>query len=400
MNQNHPPLLTRLRGLPRTAWILFLGTFLNKFGTFVLPFLTVYLTRRGFSLTDAGIAMSAYGIGSLMASILGGQLADSIGRRKTIVLSMFSVAGAMMLLSQSHSLAAIVAATWLAAMTGELYRPASSALLADVAPPELRVTAFSAYRMAFNAGFAFGPATAGFLAERGYFWLFVGDASTSVLFGIIALALLPRATVKRNGNGSWTSDFKILTRDREFHRVLLGAFIIGLVFLQISSSFSLHITRLGFSPATYGMILSLNGVLVTFCELPMTSITSRFRPWNMMALGYLLIAIGFTATAFARTVPELIACVVMFTLGEMATFPVSSAYIAGLAPAHLRGRYMGAYSLTWSAALIFAPQIGLRLFAIGPKVLWLTCGMLGLVATAIAFRGPVKTLDGKTIKAD
>ncbi|HEY3915010.1 MAG TPA: MFS transporter, partial [Verrucomicrobiae bacterium] len=350
MNQIRPPLLTRLRGLPRTAWILFLGTFLNKFGTFVLPFLTVYLTRCGFSLADAGIAMSAYGIGSLMASILGGQLADSIGRRKTIVLSMFSVAGAMMLLSQSHNFPAIVAATWLAALTGELYRPASSALLADVAPPELRVTAFSAYRMAFNAGFAFGPATAGFLAERGYFWLFAGDAGTSVLFGVIALALLPRTTVKQNGNGGWTSDFKTLARDREFHRVLLGAFIIGLVFLQISSSFSLHITRLGFSTATYGMILSLNGVLVTFCELPMTSFTGRFRPWNMMALGYFLIAIGFTATAFAHTVPELIACVVIFTFGEMATFPVSSAYIAGLAPAHLRGRYMGAYSLTWSAA--------------------------------------------------
>jgi MFS family permease len=406
MNQIHPSLLSRLRGLPRPAWILFLGTFLNKFGTFVLPFLTVYLTRRGFSLAAAGTAMSAYGIGSLMASVLGGQLADTIGRRKTIVLSMFSVAGAMLLLSQSHNLVAIVAATWLAALTGELYRPASSALLADLVPPELRVTAFSAYRMAFNAGFAFGPATAGFLAERGYFWLFAGDAATSVLFGVIALALLPRTPVTRYENGGWTADLKVLAADREFHRVLFGAFVIGLVFLQISSSFSLHVTRLGFSPATYGMILSLNGVLVTFCELPMTSFIGRFRPWHMMALGYLLIAIGFAGNAFAHTVPALMGCVVIFTFGEMATFPVSSAYIAGLAPAHLRGRYMGAYSLTWSAALIFAPQMGLRLLAIGPKALWFTCGALGLAATAIAFHGPVKesqmakTLDGKTVEAD
>jgi MFS family permease len=181
---------------------------------------------------------------------------------------------------------------------------------------------------------------------------------------------------------------------------LVGAFVIGLVFLQLSSSFSLNITSLGFSPATYGMVLSLNGVLVTFCELPMSSITGRFRPWHMMALGYLLIAIGFTGNAFAHTLPQLLGCVVVFTFGEMATFPVSSAYIAGLAPAHLRGRYMGVYSLTWSAALIFAPQMGLRLFAIGPKVLWLTCGVIGLVATAIAFHGPVKTLNGKTMRAD
>jgi MFS family permease len=111
----------------------------------------------------------------------------------------------------------------------------------------------------------------------------------------------------------------------------------------------------------------------------------------MMALGYLLIAIGFAGNAFARTVPELLACVVIFTFGEMATFPVSSAYIAGLAPAHLRGRYMGVYALVWSAGLIAAPQIGLPLFAAGPKTLWLTCGVLGLVAAAIAFRGPVKS---------
>jgi MFS family permease len=123
----------------------------------------------------------------------------------------------------------------------------------------------------------------------------------------------------------------------------------------------------------------------------MTTITGRFKPWQMMALGYFLIAIGFTCNAFAHTEAALIGCLVIFTFGEMATFPVTSAYIAGLSPAHLRGRYMGVYALVWSAGLIVAPQMGLRLLAIGPKTLWLTCGALGLVATAIAIRGPVKT---------
>jgi predicted MFS family arabinose efflux permease len=135
MNTIEPTLLSRLRALPRPAWILFLGTFLNKFGTFVLPFLTLYLTQRGFSLNDAGLAISAYGVGGLMASALGGHLADAIGRRKTIALSMFSVAAAMVLLSQSNSLPAIIAATWLAALTGELYRPASRPLAAGLVTP-------------------------------------------------------------------------------------------------------------------------------------------------------------------------------------------------------------------------------------------------------------------------
>src|SRR5207249_11803488 len=111
--------------------------------------------------------------------------------RKTIVVSMFSAAIAMMLLSQARSLSAIILLTALAGLAGELYRPASSALLADLVPAGQRVTAFSAYRMAFNAGWAFGPATAGFLAGRGYFWLFVGDAVTSLLFGVVAFFALP-----------------------------------------------------------------------------------------------------------------------------------------------------------------------------------------------------------------
>src|SRR5437660_3533976 len=92
-------LRANLRALPRGAWILFLGTFLNKFGTFVLPFLAIYMTRLGYSLAAAGMATAAYGLGSLCASVLGGYLADRLGRRKTIVLSMFTAAVAMLSLS-------------------------------------------------------------------------------------------------------------------------------------------------------------------------------------------------------------------------------------------------------------------------------------------------------------
>jgi MFS family permease len=343
------------------------------------------LTKRGFTLKDAGLAISAYGVGGLMASALGGHLADAIGRRKTIALSMFSVAAAMVLLSQSNSLPAIIVATWLAALTGELYRPASSALLADLVPPESRVTAYAAYRMAFNAGFAFGPATAGFLAARGYFCLFAGDAATSVLFGVIALVALPRGLPRRREEGGWSDDVKTLARDGKFIRVLCGAFLIALVFLQITSTFSLQVTHLGFPAATYGLILSLNGVLVVLCELPLTSLTRRFPSRVVIAAGYLLIGAGFTLNAFAHSLAALVACVVIFTFGEMVAMPVSSAYIADLAPAHLRGRYMGVYALTWSAALICAPQWGLRLFGLSPAALWLTCGAVAALAAAIIF---------------
>src|SRR5258706_11842526 len=197
MNEAQATLRQNLRALPRGAWILFLGTFLNKFGTFVLPFLAIYMTGLGYSASESGLAIGAYGIGTLAACLLGGHLADRFGRRKTIVLSMFSAALAMICLSQAHALPMIVLFSGIAGLTGELYRPASTALLADLVPAGQRVTAFAAYRMALNAGFAFGPATAGFLAERGYFWLFVGDAATSALFGLVAVVALPRGVRSR-----------------------------------------------------------------------------------------------------------------------------------------------------------------------------------------------------------
>lgn len=384
-----PTLRASLRALPRPAWILFCGTFLNKFGTFVVPFLTLYLTRQGYSFGDAGIAIGAYGIGNLVASILGGHLADTFGRRKTIVLSMFSGAAAMLLLSQAHSFPAIVVFTGLAGLAGELYRPASSALLADLVPEGRRLTAYSAYRLAFNAGWAFGPATAGFLAGLGYFWLFVGDATTSILFGLVALFALPRGVRGRRSDSGWREALTVLRRDHRLHQVILAAFAVALVFFQFASTFGLHVTELGFSAATYGGIISLNGALVVLCELPLTTFTRRFPARRVMAVGYLLVGTGYALNAFARSIPAFAGCMVIFTLGEMVAMPVSAAYIADLAPEHLRGRYMGTYVLTWALALSVGPGLGMKLFACAPGWYWLACAALGVLAAAIILN-PVK----------
>src|SRR6266567_6947803 len=232
MSTTHPTLVASLKALPRPAWILFLGVFLNKFGSFVVPFLTLFLTRQGYSMGDAGLAIGAYGAGHFLASGLGGHLADSLGRRKTIVLSMFSAAITMMLLSQARSLPAIILLTALAGLAGELYRPASSALLADLVPAGQRITAFAAFRMAFNAGWAFGPATAGLLAKKSFAWLFAGDAATSILFGIVAWFALPAGLRGTRAENSVLETFRVLRTDRRFRQIVFAALVIGLVFVQ------------------------------------------------------------------------------------------------------------------------------------------------------------------------
>src|SRR5204863_8548206 len=128
----------------------------------------------------------------------------------------------------------------------------------------------------------------------------------------------------------WSDALNVLRHDRKFHQVLLATFAVWLIFFQVFSTFALHVTRLGFSAATYGALISLNGVLVVLCELPLTTVTRRFAARNVMAAGYLLVGIGFALNLFAHTVPALTGCMIVFTLGEMVAMPVSSAYLAGL----------------------------------------------------------------------
>jgi MFS family permease len=244
--------------------------------------------------------------------------------------------------------------------------------------------------MAFNAGWAFGPAVAGLLAGRGYFWLFAGDAATSALFGLVAFFALPIAVRGARDESSWGEALRAIGRSRQFHRVLIAMMAMGLVFFQTFSTFGLHVVHLGFSSQMYGLVLSLNGVLIVLCELPLTTFTRRFPARTMMATGYVLGGVGFALNAFAHSVAALAGCMVIFTLGEMVAMPVTSAYVADLAPAHMRGRFMGVYGLVWAVALTIGPGIGMKLYALGPTSFLLGCGSLGLLA-ALVISGGGKT---------
>ena len=379
-------ILTSLRQLPRPVWILFAGTFLNKFGAFVIPFLSLYMTGRGFSVTQAGIAMGAYGAGHFLACLIGGHLADSIGRRPTLVLSMFSTAVVMLTLSLARSFEVIVGLTLLAGLTGELYRPACSALLADLVPQGQRIRAFAAYRMAFNAGWALGPATAGLIAKYSFFWLFVGDAMTSLAYGIIALAFLPKGLKSERKEAGWAEAAGVMRHDRKFQRLLIASLLIGFVFFQMVSTFGLHVTKLGFSASTYGILISINGLLVVLFELPLTMVSQRFGFERTMIVGYILTGIGFGGNAFATTIPAMIACMIIWSAGEMLTMPVAVAQIADLAPAHMRGRYMGAFGFTWATALMLGPVVGTTLFRFDPAAVWIACACAAFSAAFVIRR--------------
>ena len=163
MEPARPSLRQNLRSLPPAAWVLFGGTFVNRLGTFVMPFIVLYLTDpdRGFSVSQAGLALAMYGIGGVAAQFLGGWLADRIGRKNTIGFSMLGASVITLLLWQASSLLMIYALMLLLALVAEMHRPAASALIADLVPSEQRVAAFAVFRLAINVGWACGLTSAG-----------------------------------------------------------------------------------------------------------------------------------------------------------------------------------------------------------------------------------------------
>src|SRR5919197_5583638 len=112
-----------VRELPRAAWFLIVGAFINRFASFALFFLVLYLTSHGVSVKAAGVAVAVWGAGEVLASLVGGHLADRIGRRNTIAVSMFSSAGAMLVLSQVRAFGAVLPVGLVAGFASELYRP-------------------------------------------------------------------------------------------------------------------------------------------------------------------------------------------------------------------------------------------------------------------------------------
>lgn len=385
-----PDLMTSLKALPKAAWFVFAGTFINRMGTLVMPFITIYLTRHDFTMGQAGWALVGYGAGNLAATLIGGHLADSIGRRNTMLVSLFSTTVVMCLIPQAETIRTIYFLMFLTGLTGEMYRPAVNALIADIVPEEHRLAAYAANRTALNAGFAFGPSLGGFLANYSWSLLFYADAFTTGLYALIALYALPHG---RRPNGSANDRGSIwleILSNAPFLVFGMAAFLIGVTFMQVNSTFSLQIVDAGFDPWVFGVLTSFNGLMVVCIELPLVSITRRYSPKVVIVTGYALMGIGTAMAAGSSTIPAFFAVMVVFTLGEIISMPMIPTYLASIAPEDSRGRYMGIFGLTWAMALVIGPKAGLQVYEINADVWWYTCGAIGILAAVLMAVCPMR----------
>lgn len=384
MNTTAPPeLMTSLRALPKAAWFVFAGTFINRMGSLVMPFVTLYLTRHDFTIDQAGWALLSYGVGNLVATLLGGHLADSIGRRNTMLFSLFSTTVVMCLIPHAETIRTIYTLMFFTGVTGEMYRPAVNALIADIVPEEHRLAAYAANRTALNAGFAFGPSLGGFLAVYSWDLIFYADALTTGLYALIALYALPHGRRSDGSANGTRSIWREIMNNVPFLLFALSSFLVGVTFMQINSTYSLQIVNAGFDPWVFGVFTSFNGLLVVCIELPLVSITRRYSPKVVIVVGYALIGIGMALAVGSKTIPHFFVVMVVFTLGEIISMPMIPTLLARIAPEDSRGRYMGVFGLTWAFALVIGPKAGLVVYAINPDLWWYICGAIGILAAVL-----------------
>ena len=399
--------LRRLRReYPRSIWSLTGGTFINSFGgSMVFPLFTLFFTQKfSISVAEAGGLIVLFMVGGLIGGPLGGWLADRVGRKSVMMVSLAGEATFSLGMALAPSLPLLIVMIFCFGIITPMFWPAASATIADLVKPDKRAGAYGLIRVAANLGVAFGPLVAGLLLAlqqqpdgstppNAYLPLFVMDALTSLIFAFIIgrrlretkpQVAVPTAAAEMPQSGG---GYGHVFRDRPFMIFVLLSGLVGVVYSQMNTTFGVYLTRTFNYPASaYTAMLSTNAAMVVLFQFPLARWVDRQDRSAMLALGAALYGIGFGMIGFASSLPLFWAAVIILTIGEMVIVPAAQTVSADLAPIDMRGRYQATFGLINNFFYGFGPVIGGYLFDVGRShLIWLGSLILGL-AVAFGFR--------------
>ncbi len=382
-------MLADYRRLPRTVHILCLGTLVNRAGAFVLFFLTMYLGEElGHGPAYATLGLGAFGLGSMLAVLVGGALADTLGRRRVLVGSLFGTAAMMLVTSQVTSAVPLLGCLFTLGVLMDMIRPVTAAVIGDIVPPKDRPLAFGLLYIAINLGFTVGAAVGGVVVQFSFGWLFLGDAATTALYGLLVVLAIPEtrpAKADPDPAESKPRGASPVLRDGTFLTFCLATFISMCVFVQAFATLPLYMRNLEVSPTHYAWMMGINGALIFLLQLPITRLFASRDRMRTIAAGSLLIGVGFFATGHVASLVGFIAALVVWTFGEMLQSPFSQSVATDLAPEEQRGRYLGVFTLTFSIAMTIGPPAGgFVVERLGYETLWNATGV-AMAANALLY---------------
>lgn len=385
--------IDNFRGFSREIWILTLVTFINRAGTMVLPFLSKYLKEDlHFSYAQVGWIMVSFGFGSMLGSWLGGKLSDKIGFYRIMVFSLFVSGLAFFGLQFITSFEGLCMGIFSLMTIADMFRPAMFVSIAAYAKPENRTRALTLVRLAINLGFGAGPALGGLIIMKiGYKGLFWADGATCIA-AILVFVLLVKEKKKSKYIDKKDPDH-VLTesvfKDKPFWIFLTSCVIIGVLFFQLFTTIPLyHKEQFNLSEFQTGLLLTLNGVLVFFLEMPIVSYIERKKmdKVKVVTMGCLLMSISLFLMLINFWSGILIIMMLFMTFAEMFAFPFSNSFAMSRAPKGQEGRYMAIFTMSYSMAHILSAKIGMNIIDyFGYQANWIFMGCLGLVGVLLGY---------------
>lgn len=356
------------RGFSREVWLLALVTFVNRAGTMVVPFLSLYLTKdMGLSLKQVGWVMGSFGAGSVVGSWLGGKLADRLGFYDVMIGALLTSGVAFLLLQYVHGFLPFCAGIFVLLVLSDAFRPAMFVAIRAYAPPEMRTRAITLIRLAINLGFSLGPAIGGFIiatwSYRGLFWV---DGLTCIAAMTLLLGAVPRKQAIKDGEAARSVALRSPYRDGPYLFFLLTTVLICVPFLQYFSTIPLFYSDVhGMSEFSIGVLLGMNGLLIFLIEMPLIKYCEdrAFDRMRILVVSVALFALSFVVLNLFPIAAFLWIGMLLATVGEMLNFPFMNRFAYDRSEHGQPGAYMALFTIAWSVAHIIGHTLGLNLVA-------------------------------------
>src|SRR4051812_9274209 len=352
------------RSLQPTIWILSLATCINRSGSMVVLFTSLYLTNElHFSITNAGICMSFYGVGSILGAFTGGWLADRRTVSSVMIFSLFSSGCILLFITIAKTPVAISAIIFSYSFVADLFRPCVSKATAAYSTSKNRARSISLTRLASNIGFSIGPVMGSLLVILiGYKWLYVIDAFTSFSAATLLFICLPKT---QTHVGEKTEPVKVFSvyQDKRYLFFLGLVMLYGICFFQLFSSVPQYLNKeCHYEMSTMGLLLGLNGLLVVLLEMPLVTTLEKKKKnsFKYVTIGSWLVPLAFFMLkvgggAFIWSFLYL----VTITVSEIYCLPFMMNYVLSRPVKKRQGQYSALYSISYGVANMIAPLLGL-----------------------------------------
>ena len=369
-------------GLPKEAWLLSFVIFINRSGTMVIFFMTLYLTQKlEYSVLAAGRMVAVWGFGSVAGTLIGGWLSDAWGTRRVQLLSLWLSGVGFVILGYVQHPVGLAVMLFLQALVADIFRPANTTAIGNACPPDVRPRGFALQRLAANLGIAIGPALGGYFASRSYLTIFWADGLTCLAAGVIlwlALRGRPVQNVAEDAPGDTASSSP--WKDLVFLSVLGLVLVISTMFFQVFNTWPLFLRQsFGLIESRIGLLLTVNAGLIVLLEMPLVHALDRVNILRSIRLGVFFLFLGFALLPYGGSFAFAVFTVVLWSLGEMLVFPFITTFVAGRATNTNRGRFMGMYTFVFALSFILSPAYGMTMYdAFGPKTLWHLTGLVGV----------------------